>query len=247
MSSSSYFYQKQPVLRFTNPETGAAISLTGKRLVIGQAQPDWAVDAYANAEKVLITGRLYRAQNKTRHHYLNGVVQTYTEEPWSSAFGWTQREDSGYYYWGESKPIGDTVAEGIKVFFNYLDFEVDAILTTSNFATPQTIYKPQDYEYVSPPASLASNLRTAQNFTPYEGSIRLVYSAIPSLANVMQYKVRLVGSQASFATADALVRAATFDLASSSLDLELGAPSRFSFSALGGKVRQTPQTNITIN
>jgi hypothetical protein len=63
----------------------------------------------------------------------------------------------------------------------------------------------------------------------------------------MQYKVRLVGSQASFATADALVRAATFDLASSSLDLELGAPSRFSFSALGGKVRQTPQTNITIN
>jgi hypothetical protein len=247
MSSSSYFYQKQPFRRFTNPETGADISLTGKRLVIGQAQPDWATDVYANAQKVRITGRLYRVQNRLLNNYISGVVQTYTEPPWSVAFGWTEREDSGYYYWGDSKPIGSTVAEGIKVFFNYLDFEVDAILTTSNFATPQTIYKPQEYEYLSPPASLASNLRTAQNFTPYEGSIRLAYSAIPSLANVMQYKVRLVGSQASFATADALVRAATFDLASSSLDLELGAPSRFSFSALGGKVRQTPQTNITIN
>jgi hypothetical protein len=247
MSQSSYFYRQQPLLRFTNPETGDDISLTGKRLVIGQAQPDWAVDAYANAEKVRITGRLYRVQNKLLDNSISGVVRTYTEPAWSIAFGWTEREDSGYYYWGDSKPFGDFVQEGYKVFFNYLDFEVDAILTTSNFATPQTIYKPQDYEYVSPPASLASNLRTAQNFTPYEGSIRLVYSAIPSLANVMQYKVRLVGSQASFATADALVRAATFDLASSSLDLELGAPSRFSFSALGGKVRQTPQTNITIN
>jgi hypothetical protein len=247
MSQSSYFYRQQPLLRFTNPETGDDISLTGKRLVIGQAQPDWAVDAYANAEKVRITGRLYRVQNKLLDNSISGVVRTYTEPAWSIAFGWTEREDSGYYYWGDSKPFGDFVQEGIKVFFNYLDFEVDAILTTSNFATPQTIYKPQDYEYLSPPASLASNLRTAQNFTPYEGSIRLVYSAIPSLANVMQYKVRLVGSQASFATADALVRAATFDLASSSLDLELGAPSRFSFSALGGKVRQTPQTNITIN
>ena len=247
MSSSSYFYQKQPFRRFTNPETGADISLTGKRLVIGQAQPDWATDVYANAQKVKITGRLYRVQNKTLNDSSGAVVQTFTEPTWSVAFGWTEREDSGYYYWGQSKPFGDFVPEGYTVFFNYLDFEVDAILTTSNFATPQTIYKPQDYEYLSPPASLASNLRTAQNFTPYEGSIRLVYSAIPSLANVMQYKVRLVGSQASFATADALVRAATFDLASSSLDLELGAPSRFSFSALGGKVRQTPQTNITIN
>jgi hypothetical protein len=245
--NSSYFEQKQPVLRFTNPETGADVSTSGKNLVIGQSQPDWATDAYANAEKVLITGRLYRAQPKTRHHYLDGVVQTYTEQPWSSAFGWTQREDSGYYYWGTAKPGTSTVPEGMTVFFNYLDFEVEAILTTSNFTTSTTIYKPQDYDYLAPPTSLAANLLSVQNFTPYEGSVRLAYSSLPPLGNELQYKVNLVGSRTPLSTAGALVRVATFDLAGQSLDLEVGAPSRFNFSTLGGKVRQTPQTNITIN
>lgn len=247
MSNASYFSQVQPALRFTDPETGANVSTSGKYLVIGQAQPDWAADAYASAQKVRINGRLYRAQLKTRNHYLNGVVETYTEPPWSSAFGWTQREDTGYYYWGETKPTTSTVTEGFKVFFNYLDFELDAILTTSNFSTPQTIYKPQDYEYLSPPANLAANLRSAQNFTPYEGTLSLVYSALPPLGNELQYKVNISGAQAGLDSAGALVRAATFDLANASLELEIGAPARFNFSALGGKVRQTPQTNITIN
>jgi hypothetical protein len=247
MESSSYYEQKQPALRFTNPETGATISLTGKRLVIGQAQPDWAVDAYANAEKVRITGRLYRAQPKTLQHYLDGVVQTYTEPPWSSAFGWTQREDTGYYYWGSSKPTTGTVIEGTRVFFNYLDFEIEAILTTSNFATPTTIYKPQDYDYLAPPPALAANLLSAQNFDPYEGSIRLVLNNLGQLVNSLQYKYRITGAQTGLATADALPRAITYDLAGQSIDIEIGAPSRFNFAALGGKVRQTPQTNITIN
>jgi hypothetical protein len=214
--------------------------------VIGQAQPDWAVDAYANAEKVLITGRLYRAQNKTRHHYLNGVVQTYTEEPWSSAFGWTQREDTGFYYWGSNKPTTGTVTEGTKVFFNYLDFKIEAILTTSPIGS-STIYKPQDYDYLAPPASLAANLLSAQNFTPYEGSIRLDRSSFPNLSNELLYKVNVSGAQSSLTSAGALARAITYDLAGQSLDIEIGAPSRFNFSTLGGKVRQTPQTNITIN
>lgn len=245
--NSSYFAQVQPTLQFTNPETGAAVPTSGKYLVIGQAQPDWAKDAYANAQKVRITGRLYRAQNKTRNHYLNGVVETYIEPDWSSAFAWTEREEAIYYYWGETKPTSSTVTEGYRVSFNYLDFEIEAILTTSNYATPTTIYKPQDYDYLAPPSGLAANLRSAQNFTPYEGTIRLVYSSLPPLGNELQYKINLVGSQAALATAGALVRAATFDLANASLDLELGAPSRFNFSTLGGKVRQTPQTNITIN
>lgn len=245
--NSSYFAQVQPTLQFTNPETGAAVSTSGKYLVIGQAQPDWAKDAYANAQKVRITGRLYRAQNKTRNHYLNNVVETYTEPDWSSAFAWTVREDTGYYYWGASKPTSSTVTEGFTVYFNYLDFELEAILTTSNYATPYTIYKPQDYDYLAPPSGLAANLRSAQNFTPYEGNLRLVYSGSTPLTNYLQYKVNLSGSQAALATAGGLLKAATFDLANAALDLEVGAPARFNFSTLGGKVRQTPQTNITIN
>jgi hypothetical protein len=245
--NSSYFAQVQPTLRFTNPETGADVSTSGKYLVIGQAQPDWAEAIYSNAQKVRITGRLYRAQNKTRNHYLDGVIQTYSEPDWSSAFAWTEREEAIYYYWGETKPISSTVTEGFRVSFNYLDFEIEAILTDSNYSTSTTIYKPQDYDYLAPPASLASNLLSAQNFTPFEGSIRLGYSALPALTNELQYKVNISGAQSSLTSAGALPRVVTYDLASQSLDIELGAPSRFNFSTLGGKVRQTPQTNITIN
>jgi hypothetical protein len=124
---------------------------------------------------------------------------------------------------------------------------VDAILTSSTYSSPQTIYKPQDYDYLAPPTGLAANLLSAQNFDPYEGSIRLVLNNLGGLVNYLQYKYRITGAQADLATADALPRAITYDLAGQSLDIEIGAPSRFNFSTLGGKVRQTPQTNITIN
>ena len=245
--NSSYYAQVQPTLQFTNPQTGAAVPTSGKYLVIGQAQPDWAEDAYANAQKVRITGRLYRAQNKTRNHYLDGVVQTYTEPDWSSAFAWSVREDSGLYYWGETKPTSSTVIEGFKVSFNYLDFDIEAILTTSPYASPTTIYKPQDYEYLSPPTGLATNLLSAQNFTPYEGSISLKRSSLTTLTNFLPYLYRVTGAQTALATADAMAKAVTFDLAQSTEQIEIGAPARFNFGVLGGKVRQTPQTNITIN
>ena len=44
-----------------------------------------------------------------------------------------------------------------------------------------------------------------------------------------------------------MAKAVTFDLAQSTEQIEIGAPARFNFGVLGGKVRQTPQTNITIN
>ena len=124
---------------------------------------------------------------------------------------------------------------------------MDAILTTATYSSPQTIYKVQDYEYLAPPTGLASNLLSAQNFDPYEGNIKLIVSSLGQLVNYLQYKYRIYGAQAGLATADALPRAVTYDLAGQSLDIEIGAPARFAFGVLGGKVRQTPQTNITIN
>lgn len=247
MSNASYYAQLQPTLRFTDPVTGAAVSTLGKRLVIGQAQPDWATDVYAGAQKVKITGRLYRAQNKERKSSTLSVLETYTEPAWSQQFAWSQREDSGFYYWGETKPIQSTVLEGITVFFNFLDFEIEAILTTSSYASPTTVYKPQDYEYLSPPTGLATSLLSAQNFTPYEGSISLKRSSLTTLTNFLPYLYRVTGAQTALSTADAMAKAVTFDLAQSTEQIEIGAPARFNFGVLGGKVRQTPQTNITIN
>jgi hypothetical protein len=156
------------------------------------------------------------------------------------------RQSPILYFSGTSK-APDGKQDSTDIDFLYLDFEVDAILTTSTYSSPQTIYKPQDYEYLAPPASLAANLLSAQNFDPYEGSLRLVVSNLGALINYLQAKFNITGAQTDLATANALPRVVTYDLAGQSLDIEIGAPSRFNFSTLGGKVRQTPQTNITIN
>lgn len=246
-SVTSHQSIQQPAYQVRDAETGTIISsFTGKNLVILADTPDWATRVYANAQRVKITGRLYRVQVITTKATFNSVPVAAAVEPlWSQAFPWT-RQSPILYFSGTSKaPVGKE--DSTDIDFLYLDFEVDAILTTSTYSSPQTIYKVQDYEYLAPPASLASNLLSAQNFDPYEGSIRLVQSNPGGLTNYLQYKFRISGAQTGLATADALPRAVTWDIAGVSLDVEIGAPARFAFGVLGGKVRQTPQTNITIN
>lgn len=235
----------QPTLQFLNPETGAPISRIGKRFLMSPAPPDWADGVLASAEKVKIVGRIYVLEEKTLHGASGSKVSDGLPVPsWQAAFPWSSRQTTSNFV--PSSTLNNAPLANIEIVA--LDFEIDTFLTTSNYPTPTTIYKPQDFEYLSPPANLAANLRSAQNFTPYEGNIRIVSpSSFVALSNELQYKINIVGSQAGLSTAGALVRAATYDLANSSLDLEIGAPSRFNFSALGGKVRQTPQTNITIN
>jgi hypothetical protein len=257
---SIWYYNRQPVDQYTthqsvqqpayqvrDAETGAVISsFTGKNLVIKADTPDWATGVYASAQKVKVTGRLYRVQPITTKATFSSIPVAAPAEPaWSQAFPWT-RQSPSLYFSGTSKAV-DGKADSTLIDFLYLDFEVDAILTTSTYSSPQTIYKPQDYDYLAPPASLASNLLSAQNFDPYEGSLRLVVSDLGGLINYLQYTYRITGAQTGLATADALPRVVTYDLAATSIDIEIGAPSRFNFSTLGGKVRQTPQTNITIN
>jgi hypothetical protein len=238
---------QQPAYQVRDAETGAIISsFTGKNLVIKADTPDWATGVYANAQKVKVTGRLYRVQPITTKATFSSIPVAAPAEPaWSQAFPWT-RQSPILYFSGTGK-APDGKQDSTNIDFLYLDFEVDAILTSSTYSSPATIYKPQDYDYLAPPTGLAANLLSAQNFTPFEGSIRLDRSSFPNLSNDLQLKVNISGAQSSLISAGALPRAITYDLAGQSLDIEIGAPSRFNFATLGGKVRQTPQTNITIN
>ena len=244
---TSHYSLKQPAYQVRDAATGTVItSFTGKNLVIKADTPDWANRVYANAQKVKVTGRIYRVQIITTRTSFNATPVNGAVEPlWSQAFPWVRQDPTGYFSGTGQAAVGKQDSTDISLL--YLDFEVDAILTTSTYSSPQTIYKVQDYEYLAPPASLASNLLSAQNFDPYEGSIRLVQSNLGGLTNYLQYKFRISGAQTGLATADALPRAVTWDIAGVSLDVEIGAPARFAFGVLGGKVRQTPQTNITIN
>jgi hypothetical protein len=238
---------QQPAYQVRDAETGAVISsFTGKNLVIKADTPDWATGVYANAQKVKVTGRIYRVQPiTTKATFDSKPVAAAVEPLWSQAFPWV-RQSPILYFSGTGKAV-DGKQDSTTIDFLYLDFEVDAILTTATYSSPATIYKPQDYDYLAPPSGLAVDLLSAQNFDPYEGSIRLVLNSLGVLVNYLQYKFNITGAQSSLASAGALPRALTYDLAGQSLDIEIGAPSRFNFATLGGKVRQTPQTNITIN
>lgn len=244
---TSHYSLKQPAPQVRDAATGTVItSFTGKNLVIKADTPDWATKVYANAQTVKVTGRIYRVQVITTRTSFNATPVAGAVEPlWSQAFPWVRQNPTGYFSGTGQAAVGKQDSADVSLL--YLDFEVDAILTTSTYSSPQTIYKVQDYEYLAPPAGLASNLLSAQNFDPYEGSIRLVLSNLGGLTNYLQYKYRISGAQTGLATADALPRAVTWDIAGQSLDIEIGAPARFAFGVLGGKVRQTPQTNITIN
>jgi hypothetical protein len=244
---TSHYSLKQPAFQVRDAVTEAVItSFTGKNLIIKADTPDWATGVYANSQKVKVTGRIYRVQVITAKATFGSIPEAGIPEPlWSQSFPWVRQNPTGFFSGTGKAPEGKQDSADVSIL--YLDFEVDAILTTSTYSSPATIYKPQDYEYLAPPANLAANLLSAQNFDPYEGSIRLVVRSLGALVNYLQYKYRIYGAQAGLATADALPRAVTYDLAGQSLDIEIGAPSRFNFSTLGGKVRQTPQTNITIN
>jgi hypothetical protein len=244
---TSHYSLLQPAFQVRDAVTEAVItSFTGKNLVIKADTPDWATGVYANAQKVKVTGRIYRVQVITTKATFSSIPVAGIPEPlWSQSFPWVRQNPTAFFSGTGKAQEGKQDSADVNLL--YLDFEVDAILTSSTYSSPATIYKPQDYDYLAPPTGLAANLLSAQNFDPYEGSIRLQLNNLGQLVNSLQYKYRITGAQTGLATADALPRAITYDLAGQSLDIEIGAPSRFNFATLGGKVRQTPQTNITIN
>jgi hypothetical protein len=234
----------QPALQFLNAETGAAVSRIGKHFVLTKEPPQWAGNLLANMERVKITGRLYKLVESTLYTSASGGggEPAPAVEDWVTAFPWSiQLLLSGTRFSGTIPGY-----PAASVYLYALDFELETFLTTTNYAVPQTFYKPQDFEYLSPPSGLATNLLNTQNFTPHEGFIELQQATPPSGISPSS-KMNLAGVQPAFATMDALARAVTSDLLNFRVRIELGAPSRFDFKTLAGKVRSTPQTNITIN
>jgi len=237
----------QPTLQFLDSATGAPVSRVGKHFLIGTLPPSWVEESSifgGSAQRIKIRGRIYRIVESTLLNSSGGGgVDAPAIEDWAVAFPWSsQLLLQGYR--ASTTILGYPWA---RVYLYAFDFEVETILTSVSYPVAFTTYKQQDYDFNAPPSGLAANLRSAQNFTPYDGNIRLSYESFTSIPNQLQYKFNLIGSQTAIETAGALVRAATYDLGNSALDIEIGAPSRFNFATLGGKVRQTPQTNITIN
>lgn len=81
------------------------------------------------------------------------------------------------------------------------------------------------YDFVQPPAGLATNLTNAQAWTPHEGRVE-VSQEDPGATVFAGRNVRISGGYPGWALMDALVRAHRIDFASHRETVECGAPDR---------------------
>jgi hypothetical protein len=105
------------------------------------------------------------------------------------------------------------------------------------------VYRSGDYSFINPPAGLADNLLSAQNWTPYEGSITLEEQD----AGATRYrgkKININNSVSSHSTMGALVNGESIDIESGRTTISLGAPARNDYRTLVDKIRKTSQDNI---
>jgi hypothetical protein len=105
------------------------------------------------------------------------------------------------------------------------------------------IFRSEDYTFLVPTASLAANLKAAQDFIPYAGTIELVEEDVG--ATLYSGKVINIASGfPEYAAMKALVESESLDLKSGATTISLGTPPRLDFRSFTDKIRRTPQDNF---
>ena len=100
-----------------------------------------------------------------------------------------------------------------------------------------------DYSFIAPPANLAANLLAAQDFVPYEGTLRLVDQD----AGGTRYAgtvVNVANSITEHSTMKALVSNERLDLRAGTTEITLGTPERIDYRTFVDRIRSTPQDNV---
>ena len=105
------------------------------------------------------------------------------------------------------------------------------------------VFRESDYSFISPPAGLASFLRSAQNWLPYEGSINLTQEDVGS-TRYRGCKINISNSSSQFATMGALVASEVLDIQNGSTTINLGPAPRNDYRTIVDKIRKTSQDNI---
>jgi hypothetical protein len=105
------------------------------------------------------------------------------------------------------------------------------------------IFRAEDYTFLAPTASLAANLKAAQDFVPYAGSIDLTEQD----AGGTRYRGKVInisGSFTEYETMKAMVESESLDLKSGQTSVGLGSPPRLDFRSFTDKIRRTPTDNF---
>jgi hypothetical protein len=121
--------------------------------------------------------------------------------------------------------------------------ELTAYVSTVAYPTSTTIYRPADYTFIAPPANLAANLKSAQDWLPYEGDIEIIEEDV-GVTRYRGCKINISNTLTDFAAMGALVASERLDIAAGTTTITLGQPPRLDFRTFVDRVRKTPQDNF---
>jgi hypothetical protein len=137
----------------------------------------------------------------------------------------------------------------VATFASVSDSQRPAVGTTYTISSIQA-FKAGDYSFINPPADLAANLLSAQNFIPYEGRVTIVEDSV-SVSSNPNINLRFIGTTVSisnslpeYATMQAMVVGESIDIRSGETTLTLGTPPRLDYRTFVDRIRKTPQDNI---
>jgi len=105
------------------------------------------------------------------------------------------------------------------------------------------IYRSADYTFLSPPSGLAGNLKAAQDFVPYAGTIDLTEQDAGGTSYAGKV-INIASSFSAYSTMKALVAAVSLNLKQGQTTITLGTPPRLDFRSFTDRIRRTPQDNF---
>jgi hypothetical protein len=211
---------------------GKSVNMTGKKIVTTTDIPQWVIDEYPGRfQKVKITFQFLGAFLIEYPGCRSGESISYKLPYWYNEISWSG-DYSGfpYTYEGRSK-------------FSWKNTEVEAYISTVAYPTTTTIYRPADYTFIAPPANLAANLKSAQDWLPYEGDIEIIEENV-GVTRYRGCKINISNTLTDFAAMGALVASERLDIAAGTTTITLGQPPRLDFRTFVDRVRKTPQDNF---
>lgn len=197
-------------------------------------------DIYSSTRKMIITAdppdwiksELGIGLKEAVYEGYFGFVTGYPLPSWWQSVGF-EFYINGYTYDGT----------GGQRMYGFKKFSVPCFITTTAYPTTTTVYRPADYSFIQPPANLAANLKAAQDWLPYTGSITLVEEDVGG-TRYMGTKINLTNTLPAYASMGALVAGVNLDIATGTTTIELGQPPRLDYRTFVDRIRKTSQDNI---
>jgi hypothetical protein len=210
--------------------TGKPLTANQKWFVISQDPiPEWA-QAQLGAAEVIVTGTWGASWTAT-----TAWSQAFKDMMGGAAYtklnAWRNSQNEPASGWDD------------RIDFIARPFEIRGWVISSQVSRLTTVYKAWDYDYLSPPADLAENLRNAQNWVPYEGTLTIAADSVDGV-NRLNRKLCVGNAYTPYATMDALLRGVSFDFIRGRMTFDLGAPARTDLGSMITRVRRSPQDNI---